>query len=527
VPQDSDELNIARALGFIRRRGIWIVLCVVVAAGAALGYSKHQIKKYTATVSLSFSSSQLSQEIAGVPTGSSSLSVQQASNLELLHLGDLAQKTAVALGHGLSAAKVNASLSISGQPESTVAEIASTLASPRLAAEIANTYSQQFVLEQAGKNHRYYQSALTLVRRQLAALSPRQRIGNDGLELQDRAQSLELLAGLEPNTVQIAQEASVPTAPSSPRTKRNILIGGILGLFVGLGLALLLERIDPRIREPKELEAIYQLPLLGVVPQSAAVARFEPGDDGTPPALPLAEAEAFHMVRARLRAFHAGRQLCTVMVASAGPGEGKSTIARHLAGAGVRMGSRVLLMEADLRQPKLAQRLGLHSRVGLPDVLNGTISMAAATQSIRLDAEAAGTLDVLPSGPSVPPNPVELIESDAMEAFLAQAKSAYDLVVVDAPELTSISDAFLMLSKVDGVIIVGRMGRSRRDVARRLTRVLASSGAPLVGIVANGVKPGRRGFDNPAANFPKSVPAANMSGASTSEGDQLVPSTRA
>jgi polysaccharide biosynthesis transport protein len=527
VPQDSDELNIARALGFIRRRGIWVVLCVVIAAGAALGYSRHQIKKYTATASLSFSSSQLSQEIAGVPTSISSASVQQASNLELLHLGNLAEKTAAALGHGLTADKVSASLSISGQPESTVAEVAATLDSPQLAAEIANAYSQQFVLEQGNTNRRYYQSALALVRKQLAAMSPRQRNGNDGLELQDRAQSLDLLAGLEPNTVQIAQEASTPTAPSSPRTERNILIGGILGLFVGLGLALLLERIDPRIREPKELEAIYRLPLLGAVPQSAAIARFEPGDDGTPPALPLADAEAFHMIRARLRAFHADRQLCTVLVASAGPSEGKTTIARHLAGAGVRMGSRVLLIEADLRHPALAQRLGLHSRVGLPDVLSGTVSMATATQSIRLDAKVAGTLDVLPSGPLVPPNPVELIESNAMEAFLAQAKVAYDLVVVDAPELTSISDAFLLLSKVDGVIIVGRMGTSRRDVARRLTRVLATSGAPLVGIVANGVKPSRHSSDAPGSHLPKDVRAPSASSTSTPEGDQLIPSTRA
>jgi capsular exopolysaccharide synthesis family protein len=533
VPQDSEEPNIGRALGLLRRRGVWIVLCFILAAGAAFGYSKHQIKKYTATASVVFNDNQLSQEVAGLPTSVNNTLQQQASNLELLHLGDMAEKTATILGHGLTEEKVAASLGISGLPESNIAGVSATTTSPELAAEIANTYVRQFVSNQENTTRQYFRSALALVHKQLAALSPQQRVGTDGLDLQDRAQSLELLAGLQPNTVQVAQEASVPTGPSSPKTSRNVLIGAVLGLFLGFGLALLLERIDPRVRDSDEFEAIYRTPLLGVVPQSAALSRFVRDGEDTPLALPLVEAEAFHMIRARLRSFNTARDIRTVLVSSAAPGEGKTTVARHLAGAAARMGSRVLLLEVNLRRPTLAQQMGIQSQTGLPDVLNGIVDMEAATQSIGSQATlGAGTgvrtLDVLPSGPSTPPNPVELIESHAMEALLERANSAYDLVVIDAPELAAVSDAFLLLPKVDGVVIVDRVGRSRRDVAKRLRQLLDASGAPLVGVIANGVKP--RGHDLDAAvsdDANADNPARGASSGNVSVEDEAVSTAKA
>ena len=532
MPQDSEEPNIGRALGFVRRRGLWVVLCLVLAAAAAFGLSKHQTKEYTATASVVFNTNQLSQQIAGLSSSSNS-SLQQANNLELLHLGDMATKTATILGHGLTEEKVSESMSIVAQPESSVAGVSATTTSPVLAAEIANTYAQQFVKEQQKTNRQYFVSALALVHKQLAALSPQQRDGADGLSLQDRAQSLGLLAQLQPNTVQVAQEAPVPTAPSSPKTRRNTLIGGVLGLFLGLCLALLLERMDPRIRDSDELEAIYRLPLLGVVPQSTALSRSMRDGEGTPLPLPLAEAETFHTIRARLRSFNADREIRTVLIASAAPDEGKTTVARHLGGAAARMGSQVLLMEVDLRRPTLAQQLNISSGPGLSDVLIGAVSMSEATQTVDFESLSGDgrkelLLDVVVAGAVPPPNPVELIESRAMDSLLAQAKSKYDLVVIDTPELTAVSDAFLLLSKVDGVVIVGRMGHSRRDVAKRLWQILDASGAPLAGVIANGVKPSGGDSGAPAYNSAKADNLA-INGVSTddaSAADEFVSSAK-
>jgi len=185
----------------------------------------------------------------------------------------------------------------------------------------------------------------------------------------------------------------------------------VLGLLLGIGIAFLLERFDRRIREPKDLEAVYGLPLLGVVPESPALSRDSRGKGDARGPLPAGEAEAFHLIRAHLRYFNVDRELRTLLIA----------------------------------------------------------------------------------GAALPPNPGELVESHAMEGLLAQAKASYDLVVIDTPPLTAVSDAFPLLSKVDGVIIVGRVGRNRRDVAERLHETLTGAGAPLLGVVANGFKAGRLG----------------------------------
>ena len=503
---DTEQINpsLEYALGVVRRRAGWILLCLVLAAGAAYGVSKHQIKKYTATASLVFSNNQLSQQIAGLPAGTSSnQQAQQETNLKLVQLGDMAEKTAsvlagaktaTSLARELTKEKVSGSLSVSAQGESNIVDVTATATSPVLAAEIANTYSSVFVKEQQDSNHAYYASALKLVNRQLAALSSKERVGTAGLALQDRAQSLGVLAELRNGNVQVAQAAAVPTSPSSPKTAKNTALGAVLGLLLGLGLAFLLDRLDQRIREPKDLEKIYGLPLLGVVPESAALSRSARSKKNAKEVLPPGESESFQLIRAHLRYFNVDRELHTLLVASAAPGDGKTTIARHLAGAAARMGVRVLLLEADLRRPTLSRQLDVRSGPGLADVLIGAVMQGEATQAVDLDALPSGdgaggrTFDVLVAGASLPPNPGELIESRAMATLLERAKSTYDLVVIDTPPLTAVSDAFPLLRKVDGVVIVGRVGRNRRDVAQRLHETLAGAGAPLLGVIANGFK---------------------------------------
>ena len=532
---DSEQANLSieQVLGVFRRRALWIVVCFVLVAGAAYGFSRHQTKEYTATTSLVFNNNQLSQQVAGLQAVSSNnQQAQQDTNLRLVQLGDMAEKTARRLGQGLTKDEVSKDLSVSAQGESNIVNVAATTTSPALAAGIANTYTNLFVEEQQNSNHKYYASALALVEKQLRALSRKEKTGTAGLALQDRAQSLGVLAELRNGNVQVAQPASIPTSPSSPKVTRNTILGGVLGFLLGLGLAFLLERLDRRIREPDDLERIYGLPLLGVISESKALSRSLRGGGDTQKSLPSGEAESFHLIRAHLRYFNVDHELRTIMVASAAPGDGKTTIARHLAAAAARMGSRVLLLEADLRRPTLAQQLDTPTGPGLSDVLIGAVALAAATQSINpeepYDGSSTGrSFDVLVAGAVLPPNPGELLESHAMETVLKQTRSIYDLIVIDTPPLTAVSDAFPLLRKVDGVIIVGRVGRNRRDIAERLHGTLEGVGAPLLGVVANGVKTSGLGsyayaYDYappnttwPSSPSPSSSPSVN--GGSSSE----------
>jgi receptor protein-tyrosine kinase len=463
----------------------------VVAVAVALAYSLQAQKQYTATAALVFNNTPLSQQIAGLqPVVNTAQQSQQDTNAQLLRLGDLAKKTATGVGSGLTKDAVANSMSISPQGDTTVVNVSSTLPSATLAAKVANTYATTFVNEQQNGNRRYYEGALATVEHQIAGLSPSEARGPQGLALENRAQSLATLAQLRTDTVQLAQAATVPTSPSSPRTLRNVVIAGLLGLLLGVALAAAVERFDQRIRDPEELERTYGLPLLGAVPEDAALRRDAGGVH--PEAIAGPVADTFQSIRARLRYFNVDRDVRVLAIVSAQPGEGKTTIAHFLANASASVGARALLIETDLRRPTMAEQLGVERGPGLSDALIGARELDDVTQSVQsstsgADRDAARTFDVIVAG-GVPPNPAEMLESRAMLGLLDRARANYDFIVIDTPPLGSVSDALPFIRHVDGVAIVAAIARARRDVSKRLLQILTSADAPLLGVIANRLK---------------------------------------
>jgi len=251
----------------------------------------------------------------------------------------------------------------------------------------------------------------------------------------------------------------------------------MLGLVFGFGVAALRERFDRAVKSPEELEVVTGWPVLARIPRSRRLAR----RDLLAPR--SAEAEAFRMLRASLRYFAAGGDdVRSLLITSALPGEGKSTTARGLADTMAAMGSRVVLVEADMH------RGGGKFGVDVPSGLSGALT-GQDLDEVLLEVPVGGnddlrTLTVLPSGP-LPPNPTELLESERMRELLEGLHTDFDMVVIDSPPLGLLSDAMTLVRQVSGVVVVAAIGRAGKkelhEFAGRLTRLHAN----VLGAVAN------------------------------------------
>jgi tyrosine-protein kinase len=489
----SENSSLDQVLVAIRRRWHLIGVCVALVAGAALIFSLVQRNEYTASASLLFSNTQFDQELFGSNFITSSVDPtrEAATNIDLVSLPTVAARTAAALH--LPKELVESAVTVAGDGQADLARIEATDTSPVRAALIANTYSQQYVLFRQQADRSKIAGAQNLVRRELAALPSAQRDGSVGQSLENRASQLGVLAALQTGNAEVVQAASVPTSPSSPKTKRNGVLGVVLGMLLGLGLAFLAERLDRRVRDVSELEDAYGVPVLGAVLESASysTAATEP--------LPPIEGEAFALLRARLRYFNVDREIRSLLVTSAIPGEGKTTVALNLALAEAVAGSpSVVLVEADLRRPALRQRLSIERRPGLAEILsrNATIDDALVHVEVprRGDTNrSAAGFAIIPAG-AIPPNPGELVESRAMIDLLSALSEQFDLVIIDSPPTSVVSDAIPLMRLVSGVVIVSRIDVTTRDATRHLREQLRKLRAPTLGVIANAVPLKNRGY---------------------------------
>lgn len=477
----------------LKRRWLTIAAVAVLVTVAAFVILKQEHPSYTATASVVFESNQASAQVAGV-TPTAANQATQETDVDIVALGNTAALTAKAVGDGFTEQKIKDAISASSEGLSNVVQVSATARSPALAARIANVYTSLFVSGQAAQAKSSFAEAQLVVERQLDQLTPAQRKSGEGLDLQTRAQTLAELAQLQAGSIQVAQKAQTPTVASSPKIKRYTILAALVGVILGLVVALIVDKLDTSIREPEDLEAIFELPLLGMIPKSPALSRQGQGN-ASQLARGISE-DMFNMLRARLRYFSVGREVRVVVVVSAAPGDGKSTVSFNLAMAAARLGGRVLLIEADLRRPSLAEYEGLRAGPGLVDVLVGTTGIADAVQvatarSSSDHASGGPAVDVLVAGRPLPPNPGQLLESGAMSELLATAREGYDLILVDTPPLPLVPDAFPLLKSADGVLVVGRVGRRDRGLALRLKEMLDGSQAFVFGVVANGLEVSR------------------------------------
>ena len=269
------------------------------------------------------------------------------------------------------------------------------------------------------------------------------------------------------------QKATPPSEPISPNPMRNTALAAVVSLLLALGSVVVIERLDRRLRNSDELEPLLDKPLLSVIPQAAF--------PGEPPA-PGAVREAFRTLAASLVYFNIDRPLSTVMISSPTKGDGKTTVSVHLAAALAQDGQDVVLVDADMRHPQVAVRLGIDPPVGLSDVITWQSELRDAL--VEVDA-GDGRLRVLAAG-SQPPNPSRLLSSQRMSTLLLTLSDEVDIVIVDTPPLLNVSDAVPLLEGVSGTVLVARVGATTRDALERVRQVIDTARGSVLGAVATG-----------------------------------------
>ena len=323
------------------------------------------------------------------------------------------------------------------------------------------------------------------------------RLLYDGL--QQRLKEAGITAGMRSNNVNIVDVARMPTTPSKPKVPQNIALGFVGGILAGLGLAFLLDSMDITIHNGEQVLALCSLPELATIPldpevlarsskQSAkkSLARRTPAEAQVGPVL-LARprshlSESYRALRTSVLLSGAGEPPRVIMITSPLPQEGKSTTSVNIAVAFAQSGSRVLLVDADLRRPSLHKMIDLHPTAGLSSVLSGVESI----DEVVVPFAGVANLFLMPAGPS-PPQPAELLGSSVMRKYMALWRQEYDHVIIDTPPCLSVTDAVLLSVLADRVILVIRSGQTTKTALRRAADLLAQVNSQVLGVVLNAV----------------------------------------
>lgn len=318
--------------------------------------------------------------------------------------------------------------------------------------------------------------------------------------LQGAKENDVVLAG-KPNNISVVDYALAPDSPVGPNRARTVLAAFFLSIGGGLGLALLLEYLDDTVHSTEEVERVLHLPALAVIPSMGTAIRRrvitgmtalqkQNGNNGDHAELlmnvdgrsPLAE--AYRHLRTSVLLSTPGRAPKTLLVTSSLPGEGKTTTAINTAISLAQTGASVVIVDADMRRPRLQSIFKLQGTEGLSSILSSDATEAEMLELLKTDP--ATGLNILTSGP-VPPNPAELIGSEQMNRLMTTLQSHYTYVVVDSPPISSFTDGVLIATMVDGVLLVVHGGKSSRHIVRRSKQLLNDVGSKVFGVVLNNV----------------------------------------
>ena len=286
----------------------------------------------------------------------------------------------------------------------------------------------------------------------------------------------------------VVNPPALPTSPVAPKVEQNVAIGLALGLLVGVGISLLVDTFDRRVKSKEQVESIAEKPIVGSIP----FRKTEDKEEGAEHIVPFREghspaAESFRRLRTNLQFLNVDNPPRVFVLTSSVATEGKSETAINLSLALAESGSRVLLIEADLRRPLVVSYMSMPDKVGLTNILTGQADFADVVQETRHEG-----VDLLACGP-LPPNPSELLSSEVARTLFDDLRKKYDYVIIDSPPLLPVTDGALLAQITDGALLVVRLHRTTSDQVAQAVDNLQKADATLLGLVTVSNKPAKKG----------------------------------
>lgn len=419
-------------------RARWLIVCATLAASIVLAIvvTVMTTPLYKASTRL-FVSTESGSSLAEAYQGNRFSQERVKSYAELIEGQTVAQRTIDKLGLDITAGELQEKVTASAKLDTVLINVSVLDESPVRARDIANSLSDEFVV----------------MIRELETPEP----------------------GATPDArVVVEQRASIPERPVTPDTTRNIGLGVILGLALGVGLAVLRDMLDNTVKDRATLETITGSGVVGNIPLDK--------ERRKNPAISFdsdrsAISEAFRKLRTNLQFLAVDNPPRAIVITSSMPAEGKSTTAINIALALAEAEHNVVIVDGDLRRPSLHKYLDLVGTVGVSTVLSGGASLSESLQKTRFPG-----LTALTSG-AIPPNPSELLGSQAAKNLLAELRAEFDYVIVDSTPLLAVTDAAILAAAADGVLMMARFGKTKRDELSHAVASLEGVGAPMLGTV--------------------------------------------
>ena len=509
----EDGLDLRRYVAVLRRWWWLIIGCALLAAASAYVISTQMTPVYKASVTLLVHQASTSgtSDYAAILTSER----QARTYAEMLTEQPVLEAVVEQSGFDISWQQLASHVDVELVQDTQLIRLSVEDTDNARAAQAANAVADTFIAQNKALQQERYAESLSSVRQQMDELSvliEETQTAIDSLGVPETVQQeaelsrletilagyrtsyvgllqsyeqMRLTAAQTADNVSVFRRAEMPDfdQPIRPRKIMNTALAGVVGGMLAVGVAFLVEYLDDTVKTPEDVSRALGLDTLGVIGKLA-----KGTEELVSVARPLSPvSEAFRVLRTNIRFSSVDKPIRTLLVTSAGPTEGKSTTAANLAAVMAQAGLKAIVVDADLRRPRLHQVFGIHPRGGL------TGSLLEGTMDGRLQPSQVEGLAVLPAGER-PPNPSELLGSRRLRELLGLLTQHVDVVVIDSPPVLPVTDAAVLAQNVDGVLLVVDAGETRRGIAQHAVESLRQVGANVIGAVLNRVPTGKRGY---------------------------------